>query len=95
MNKYNFSRNNYFSQKNASGRADRSCDNLGKYSPTKGFLDRRPKKCERLDKFQKMFFSKNFHGYLDFGFRKCGDIFLLEVKKKIAQNRRKKRILLF
>ena len=75
MNNYNIFRNNYYSQKNASGRADRSCDKLGNYSPTKGFLDRRPKKCESLDKFQKMFFSKNFHGYVDCGFRKSGDIF--------------------
>ena len=47
----------------------------GKNLPTKRFLDQNPVKCERLDKFRKIFFSKNFQGYLDCGFRKCGEIF--------------------
>ena len=33
------------------------------------------KKCERLYIFQKMFFPKNFHGYIDCGFRNSGEIF--------------------
>ena len=43
--------------------------------PTKRFLDQIPKRCGRLYKFQKMFFPKNFHGYVDCDFRKSGKFF--------------------
>ena len=56
---------------------DCSCDDLGKkYSfRLSVFWIRVRKKCERLYIFQKMFFPKNFHGYIDCGFRNSGEIF--------------------
>ena len=42
------------------------------FFPTKRFLDQSTKKCEKLFIFQKLFFPKNFHRYIDCGFRKSG-----------------------
>ena len=49
MNKYNFFlKEKDFSSKNASGRADCSCDNPWKIVPTKRFLDQSPKKVWKI-----------------------------------------------
>ena len=76
MNKYNFFKKKItFPQKMPLDARIAVVTTREKKLPIKRFLGQNPKKCERLENFQKMFFSKNFHGYLDCGFRKSGDIF--------------------
>ena len=82
-NKYNFFfRKKYFSSKNASGRSDCSCDNSWTNLPTERFLDQNPKRCGRLTNFQKLFCPKNFHGYVDYEFRKSGKIFHYKLENR-------------
>ena len=73
----NFFLKKYFFSENASGRADCSCDNLGKKFSFRlsVFWIRVRKKCERLYIFQNMFFPKNFRGNIDCGFRNSSESF--------------------
>ena len=89
MNKYNlFYGKKNFSSKNASGRADCSCDNPWKIFPTKRFLEQSPKRCERFYKFQKLFCPKKIQGYVDYEFRKSGKVFRkkLENRSELEKN---------